>query len=174
MPEFPIPLSPDDDQHASLDLSTPPTAGRQPYGLAALMVGLVILLILRGISLHSVQSMSPLSSFLQLNMAIVGGMFVYLAFLFTRPRLPAHTLSVVAGELGLLYSYPAYLLYVAPWQAVTHTFWLAVLLFCVGLVGIIGTIISHGLRADDDPRPAMLVNFLAFFVLTGFGNLLFS
>lgn len=173
MPEYPIPLSPDDDQQASLDLSTPMAAGSQPYGLAALMVGLVVLLILQGISLHSMRSIGPLSSFFQLNLAIIGGVFVYLAFLHTRPRLPAHTLSVVAGELGLLYSYPAYLLYIAPWQSVKHTYWLAVLLFCVGLVGIVGTIISHWLRADEDPRPVMLVNFLVFFVLTGFSSLVF-
>lgn len=148
-------LSPDDDQQTRIDLLEKPQAPEQPYGLAAWIFGLLLLLVLRGL-LRSV----PFFSLLGMTMVIVVVSYLLLSGL--RPKMHLLTLAILAAELALLYSLPYSLVYKAGWTNPTA---FANLLMSVILTGITGLLLGRGLEVERYPEEVIGICFFAVFVV---------
>lgn len=150
------PLSPDDDQQQEVTLSDQREKQGQPYGVTAVMIALLLLLLLRGFAAWP--------AILVVNLAIVGGALAYFVLLAAHPRLPAFILCLAGAELGMLYSLPVGLVYVLAWHNLAG---FTVLVWCLVFAGIIGTALANWLDVDARPLDVILTAFLTMFVFIG-------
>lgn len=157
MPESPIPLTPDEEQQSAMQMPGRRTVTGQPYALAAVIVGLLLLLVLRGL-------LSRFSGLMIVNAAILVALLAYSALLLTHTKLPLRALAVLASVLGALYSLPAGMVYYS-WG---NPPLLALFVWWIVLAGIVGTIISYWLKVDEQPVQVFAINFLVMFVIAGF------
>jgi hypothetical protein len=157
----PTPLTPDDDQvKVTLFADRRPAAVTsivvEPYALAAVLIALLALLLLRA-TRHAVLT--------DLLVAALLGAMSYRSMLHTHLTCSTRLLCMAAAGLGLLYGLPAALLYMQEWH------WQIGLILAGGLVlaAFNGMLLSLTEAAEESPRNAIAVSFLAFFVM---GNLL--
>ncbi len=173
MTETPRFLAPDDEPEApAAPLAEEDTLEDEPYGLAAVMVGLVALLLLCAVLPH-VRVWQELSEHVQgailLLTVMLAAIAGYLALILARARLPLTPLCILAAVLGLLVSQPAYTLYAAPWLHVNA----ATTLFAeVVAAGISGFIVAAFLAPARRPRLTILISFLLLFVVVNGAHIL--
>lgn len=160
-------LTPDDNSAESLSLATEKNTGKYtapttPYLLAAVLSGLLMLFILRGITLMST---TVLTSLVISGTALFTGITVYSLLQLFQFKISLALLSVVAAELGMIYSLPAnnvYLLLFRPSPASALAFgWML-------LAGLAGLVLAFALQVEKRPNLVLLVIMLASFVTASF------
>ena len=159
----PTPLTPDDDSSGvTLAKDRRPLAEvprvHPPYGLEAALLALLLLICLRA---------SSLSGLTDLLLAAVCGVIVYLVLLASKPPVPVHLLSVIAGVSGMLYGLPDVLIYHQRWGIGSFP-----LLFGLLLAGLVGWLLSHSWDEPEHPGYALTASFLGMFVLANLMTLL--
>ena len=155
------PLTPDDEQ-PGVKLSAdrrPPDVERmthQPYGIAAVLVALLLLL--------GLLVMTRLSLLAGVNIAVLSGVIAYIVMLGAHPHLPPILLCATAAVLGLYYGLPAALV-------MSHLSWPWPTLYLVSgllLAASTGALLSSTVDAEEHPIYPIAASFLGLFVL---GNL---
>lgn len=149
-------LTPDDGQHEHehIELLEQHSAPEQPYGLASWSIGLLALLLLRGL-LHGAES------FLLFSCALIIVLVSYMLLSGLRPKLPLFAFVTLAAELGLLYSLPYDLLYKSTWHDAASA---ANLLTGILLAAIAGVLLGRGLEVKQHPSAVIGISFLMMFV----------
>lgn len=155
-------LSPDDPEYLTLELPRRRERNEQPYVLAALMVGVIVLLAAKFIFRSW-----PLWPFW--GAAALITIFVYNILIIVRPRLPLMLMAVIAAELGLLLNMPIVLLFVLPWSNPTR---LGQFISFLIIFGVLGAFMAWVLSVDRYPSLVIIINFLLMFVLVGFSYFL--
>ena len=151
-------LSPDDPEYATVELPRRREQIEQPYALAALMVGVIVLLAAKFIA-------RTWPNWPFWAAAALIATFVYNIFIIVRPRLPLMLLAVIASELGLLLSMPSVSLFVTPWSDPTE---LGRFISCLIIAGVAGAFAAWALSVDRYPSLVIAINFLLMFVIVGF------
>ena len=154
--DSPIPLVPDDqDRQENVLLVGKRTAPVQPYALTALMAAMALLLVNRALLTHG-------PWWTQYGGALAGGVLVYLLLSGARASLPLLFLTIVAAELGLLYSMPFDKLFLT-----TQSNFIDIVNLVVHSIGAIltGIIFGRLLSVEEDPRAVITFTFLFMFVL---------
>lgn len=162
-----VKLVPDDEPPADMaldvepaDEGTEPTAAAQPYDLAGAMAGLLVFLVGRGV-------LPEAHPMYMLGLAIVAVFVATFALEARRAKLPLIPMSVVAAELGLLYSLPASLVYFQAWQFTAQGLLaLLLLVFLISITAFLGTITAFVFSHERRPALVIGVCFLGAFVLT--------
>jgi len=153
--DSPLPLVPDDaDQQENLTLTGKQAAPAQPYALTALMVAMGLLLAQRGLLPHS-------PWWAHYGMAVAVGLLVYLLLSGPSASLPLVFLTILAAELGLLYSLPTNRLFLP-----AHADFSVVANLLVDMLGacLAGIIFAHLLRVEHAPNSVLTFTFLFMFV----------
>jgi hypothetical protein len=162
-------LAPDDDpEAAAAPQAEDDTLDEQPYGLAGVMAGLAVLLVLCAFlpRLHAYrQLVEPLQTSILLLTVMLVAISVYIALLVARVQLPVLPMSIVAAELGLLISQPAGVLYAAQVSTVTY------LLAEIIAAGLAGYIVAAFLERQP-PRRVIAISFLLIFVVVNGAQIL--
>lgn len=153
--DSPTPLVPDDRPPLTVDLPVRNAQAAQPYGMAALEIGLLLLLVTK-IALPG----QPLS--IHLAFAGTATVLCYLAFISARPKLPLLSLVVGACELGLLYSLPSQLIFSL---STIKGPLLASLVAWLVFTGILGLFLGILLAVERFPQQVIIVAFLTVFVV---------
>jgi len=148
-------LTPDDEQQPSVELREKHHV-EQPYGLASLSIGLLVLLVLRA-ALHT----WPLFAVLGITMVVVT--VIYLLLSGTRPKLHLPTFTILAAVMALLYSLPETMVYYEMWKNVNV---FTSVLSWVVLTSIAAIVFSYGLDAEKQPEEVIGISFLTIFVFT--------
>ena len=149
-------LSPDDTQQDTLNLVTRQLSPAQPYGLAAIMLGLLLLLVLHIIFTQS-------ATYELLPPVLLTVLLAYILMYATRPQLPLHAFCMLASILGMLYSLPVKFVYYQYWQnMLAH---LLVLLWLMVVAGTAGYTFAHWLHVEEQPREVLGVSFMFTFVV---------
>jgi len=150
-------LSPDDHQYSAVELPRRGEQPEQPYGIVAIMVGVIVLFAARLVARHW-----PMWPFW--GAAALIASFVYNLLIILRPRLPLLLMTVVAAELGLLLSMPARALFFLPLSDPVELGRLISRMICVGAVGAFAAWV---LSVERYPSLVIAINFLLMFVVEG-------
>jgi drug/metabolite transporter (DMT)-like permease len=153
---------PDDPEYAAVELPRRKEQTDQPYALAALMVGVIVLLAAKLI-------VRTWPSWPFWGAAALTGTFIYNILIIVRPRLPLMLMAVAAAELGLLLSMPIVSLFVTPWGNPSE---LGRFLSHLISAGVLGAFLAWALSVYRYPSLVIAINFLLMFVLVGFGYFL--
>lgn len=153
-------LSPDDHQYNAVEVPKRNEKVEQPYTLAAVMLGVIILLIVKLIALN--WPMWPI----WFAAALIAS-FAYNILIIIRPRLPLMLLAVVAAELGMLLSMPLASLLIG-----TGGLGLVILIRNMICVGAAGAFAAWALSVNRYPSIVISIIFLLMFVIVGYGNFL--
>jgi len=156
-----ISLTPDDNPQEHIELGEPYRTPGQPYGMAAWSIGLLVLLVLRGV-------LSGIQSYLLFFGAMIVINAVYLLFAAYRPKLPLRVFVMLTAELGLLYSLPVELLYNRAWHDANSA---SNLIAGMVLAALAGLMIGRGLDVEKQPTAVIGISFLVMFI---FVNLVFA
>lgn len=160
-----MPLTPDDYSPDSLPLKERPdtkSAPTPPTIISAVLAGMLVLFLLRGITLAST---TAATSLIIIGSAIFVGLLVYLLLFFFQITLPLSFLSIMSAELGMLYSIPADSAYFALFSPgapqILALGWLL-------LTGFAGLALAFALQIEKRPNQVLLVILLAAFVASSF------
>jgi len=154
-------LSPDDHQYKAVEVPRRNEKVEQPYALAAVMLGIIVLLIVKLIARSW-----PMWPF-WFAAALIAS-FAYNLLIIIRPRLPLMALAVVAAELGMLLSMPMASIYA---DLSDHSA-LPRLIANLISAGVVGAFSSWALSVDRYPSLVITINFLLMFVIIGYGHFL--
>lgn len=162
-----IPLSPDDAQDDGVDLLNAEAMPAQPYALAGVLAGLIVLL-LAGWLLSEIDFLRGMNGnwrlWLLLDTAVISAIAAYLILVIARPRLHLLSMCIIAAELGLLYGLPVELVYGLSWRNLGAAFSLTGWMIVTGIVGLL-----YGRLFSVERLPYLVIpsSFLLVFVTVG-------
>ncbi|MHB9107497.1 MAG: hypothetical protein ACYDCO_10620 [Armatimonadota bacterium] len=154
-------LSPDDHQYNAVEVPRRNEKVEQPYALAAVMLGVVVLLTVKLIARHW-----PMWPF-WLAAALIAS-FAYNILIIIRPRLPLMALAVIGSELGMLLSMPMASLFIDMSDPAALPRLIANLISA----GVVGAFAAWALSIHRYPTIVIAINFLLMFVIVGYGHVL--
>lgn len=154
-------LTPDDEPRETVNLARP-KAPAPPYGVAAVLIGLAMLLVGRMLTRGEMHWSFPLllAGFAAIPVA-------YLTLTRRRARLNLIGLCALAAILGYLLSTPAYQVFVLAFKDAS-----AALTLCLGAgtAGIFGAFTAWALGVEQAPELVISINFLSMFVVVSLIN----
>lgn len=133
-----------------------------PTFIIAVLAGLLVLFLLRGITFGST---TTATSLIIIGSAFFASITIYLLLLLFQITIPLAFLAIMAAELGMLYSLPAksayFALFIPGTSQVLAIGWLL-------LTGFAGLALAFALQIEKRPNRVLLVIMLAAFVVASF------
>jgi hypothetical protein len=161
-PEPPLTLSPDDVSPRALrigDDDDDSDSPSEPYGITAVLVGLLLLLAARLFFDEPVH---------RVFLGVFGALVTFIVLALRHAKLPVLPLTVAAAELGMLYGMPLSVLF--PLHLTGRVGVLLVGYLALG--GIVGLLVGRVFGDDRQARTVIPTAFLATFVMAGVATLL--